>query len=149
MDSHEVLRQAIEPIGAKQAAHHLRVSSSLVYKWCEEDTSGARNPLDRIQALIDCTGSKKPIEWLCRQAGGYFVADPEIELKDFDAEYLAHTQRMLQNFSELLRVISTSMTNDGKVDEEEAEGIRQQWEELKGYAETFVTACERGLFDQA
>ena len=68
MESHEVLRQAIEPIGAKKAAHELRVSSSLVYKWCEEDTSGARNPLDRIKSLIECTGSRTPVEWLCRQA---------------------------------------------------------------------------------
>jgi len=148
MDSNEVLRQAIESIGAKKAAHELRVSSSLVYKWCEEDSSGARNPLDRIKALLECTGSRKPIEWLCRQAGGYFVADPQVELAGFDAEYIAHTQRMLENFSVLLRVISTSMTNDGKVDKDEAERIRQEWEELKGYAESFVAACEQGLFDQ-
>jgi hypothetical protein len=147
MESHEVLRQAIEPIGAKKAAHELRVSSSLVYKWCEEDSSGARNPLDRIQALVQCTGSRKPVEWLCRQAGGYFVADPQVELAGFDAEFIAHTQRMLANFSELLQVISSSMTDDGKVDQDEAKRIRQEWEELKGYAESFVVACEQGMFD--
>jgi hypothetical protein len=65
----------------------------------------------------------------------------------FDAEYIAHTQQMLQNFSDLLRVISESMTDDQAVDPKEAEQIRQQWERLKGYAETFVSACEAGLFD--
>jgi hypothetical protein len=88
------------------------------------------------------------VEWLCRQAGGYFVRDPSVQLADFDAEYMQHTQRMLQNFSDLLRVISESMLNDGRVDDTEAQRIRSEWERLKGYAETFVTACEQGLFEE-
>jgi hypothetical protein len=149
MDSHEVLRAAVDTVGAKKVAHDLKVSSSLVYKWCQEqdESSGARNPLDRIQGIVECTDSTAPVEWLCRQAGGYFVPDPAVELSNFDAKYVQHTQRMLQNFSDLLRVISESMLNDGSVDDAEAERIRSEWDRLKAYAETFVSACEQGLFD--
>ncbi len=148
MESHEVLRAAVDTVGAKKVAHDLKVSSSLVYKWCQEqdEASGARNPLDRIREIVECTDSTGPVEWLCRSAGGYFVPDPAVELNDFDAEYMQHTQRMLQNFSDLLRVISESMLNDGSVDRSEADRIRSEWDRLKGYAETFVSACEQGLF---
>ncbi len=59
MDSHQVLQKAIEKVGAKKVARDMRVSSSLVYKWCQPSTddatiepSGARNPLDRVAALL-------------------------------------------------------------------------------------------------
>lgn len=147
MDSDEVLRRAVDAVGAKKVAADLKVSKSLVYKWCAEaDESSARNPLDRVFELVESTGSVEPIEWLCRRAGGYLVKDPEIELAGYDAEYISHTQKMLQNFSELLRVISDSMTDDRVVDSDEAERIRIEWERLKAYAESFVVACERGLF---
>jgi hypothetical protein len=150
MDSDEVLRRAVEAVGAKQVAADLKVSKSLVYKWCAEaDESSARNPLDRIDELVKSTGSLEPIEWLCRQAGGYLVKDPTVELAGYDAEYISYTQKMLQNFSELLRVISDAMTDDRVVDEEESERIRSEWERLKGYAETFVVACEQGMFGRA
>ncbi|RMG16268.1 MAG: hypothetical protein D6731_06530 [Planctomycetota bacterium] len=129
-------------------AADLKVSQSLVYKWCSQDESGARNPLDRLRGIVLSTRDTGPVEWLCKQFGGTFVEDPPTNLDDFDAEYIAHTQHMLQNFSELLRVISESIHDDQTVDRREAEEIRQQWERLKRYAETFVAACEAGLFDR-
>ncbi len=36
MKSHEVLKQVIEEVGAKRVAADLKVSNSLVYKWCQE-----------------------------------------------------------------------------------------------------------------
>jgi Phage regulatory protein CII (CP76) len=148
MESHQVLRKAVEVVGAKKVASELRVSSSLVYKWCEEDTSGARNPLDRLVGIIDTTGSTDPLHWLCKQAQGYFVKDPEVELATFDSQYIGHTQKMLKNFSELLSVMSESMSNDGVIDDAEAKRIRAEWERLKAYSETFVAACEKGLFNR-
>ncbi len=148
MESHEVLRRAVEPVGAKRVAHELRVSSSLVYKWCEEDeTSGARNPLDRIRVLVAATGSTDPVHWLCRQADGFFVKDPAGAEQPLDSEYIAHTHKLLGQFADLLRVVSESITNDGCIDEEEAQRIRTEWDELKSYAESFVLACEQGRFD--
>lgn len=154
MESYDVIRNAVSRVGAKKVAAAMRVSVSLVYKWCEapgvgvaDEASGARNPLDRVRQLAECTGELAPIDWLCQRAHGTFVPDPEAGRADIDAEYIAHTQRMIQNFSDLLGVVSASIADDGRVDPGEAEEIRRQWQELKQYGEAFVLACERGLFD--
>lgn len=71
MKSFELLREVIEEVGAKQVAFDLRVSSSLVYKWCsfpgeqgDMDASGARNPLDRVVQVCESARSRRPVEWL-------------------------------------------------------------------------------------
>ncbi|MCA8925809.1 MAG: hypothetical protein KDD82_28635 [Planctomycetes bacterium] len=145
MESHEVLRQIVEPLGAKRIAAELKVSSSLVYKWCEEDSSGARNPLDRLQKLYEVTQDRGAVEWLCQRADGYFVANPAAAAET-EVELLTHTQQMLSKFSELLQVISKSMADDGHIDAAESRQIRKQWDRLKGYAESFVAGCEQGSF---
>jgi len=48
MRSHEVLERAADTIGVTMLASKLRLSSALIYKWCQEsdpddpDASGAR-----------------------------------------------------------------------------------------------------------
>ncbi len=152
MQSHDVLRTAIEGVGAKKVAAAVGVSASLVYKWCEkrgdpESTSGTRNPLDRLRLLLEATGDESLLQWLCRQRDGYFVQNPAAVARDFGSAYVNHTQKMLQDFSELLQVMSESIANDGRIDTQESGRIRQEWEELKRYGEQFVCACEQGLFD--
>ena len=65
----------------KKVAAALKVSPALVYKWCEPpegaedpDASGAKNPLDRVRELYVQTKEKDLINWLCHEAGGFFVA---------------------------------------------------------------------------
>ncbi|MDC3378700.1 hypothetical protein OAX78_00270 [Planctomycetota bacterium] len=150
MKSHEVLRESIESVGAKKVAHDLKVSTSLVYKWCEDDEgegSGARNPLDRIQGLIQTTGNERALEWLCSKNNGSFVRDPDVDPAEIDTEFLSSTQRLLEQFSKLLGTMSTSIQNDGSVDEKESKEIRQNWQRLKEYGEALVRACEGGHFD--
>ena len=36
MKSHEVLKRAVDKVGTKRAAADIDVSTSLVYKWCEQ-----------------------------------------------------------------------------------------------------------------
>ncbi len=153
-ESHEVLKKSVERVGAKKVASDMNVSTSLVYKWCQEPageafdgSSGARNPLDRVVALFASTEDFSIIEWLCDKAGGFLVRNPEVPPESIDTEFIALTQRMIRDFSELLQVISESITNDGRVDSKEAEQIRGEWQQLKQYAEAFVVACERGIFD--
>ena len=112
MKSHEMLKVVIEEVGAKQVAYDLKVSSSLVYKWCAEpvgpndpDRSGARNPLDRVLPLCDSTKDRRPIEWLCREVGGYYVESPDVDVEMIDSECIRHTQSLLSEFSQLLQVI--------------------------------------------
>lgn len=156
MESHEVLRTAVDRIGAKKAAAVLRVSSSLVYKWCEAPAepgaagpSGSRNPLDRVRTLMECTEDPELLNWLCSGAGGVFVADPAVPAESADAVYLERTQQMLRDFSELLRVVAESYADDGRIDRAESDRIRREWNRLKQRAEGFVRACEAGVYNPA
>lgn len=149
MNSYEVLKKSVSDLGAKSVAADLGLSTSLIYKWCQpsdsEDASGADNPLDRLARLYELTGDKRPIEWLCRKADGYFVSNCPTE--DEDAIPLLHmTRRIVREFSELLDVLTESIENDGKIDAQESECIRKEWEELKSSAESFVRYCEKGTY---
>ena len=99
MKSFEVLREAVDVMGAKRVASDLKVSTSLLYKWCAapraaagHTASGARNPLDRLKELCRVTGDRRPVEWLCEQPGGYFVERPDSKPDEAEAEYLKRTQ---------------------------------------------------------
>ena len=152
MRSHEVLREAAEKIGVKALAARLRLSPALVYKWCEEadpndpDTSGARNPLDRLRAIVLATNHIPVVSWLCQEAGGFFVYNPEASSPDISKDLLHSTQHLVKAFSELLQEVSGSVADDGAIEADEAERIRREWEQLKTTAETFVVACERGIY---
>jgi hypothetical protein len=155
MKSHDVLKRVVEAIGTKQVASDLKVSTSLVYKWCAEppaklgdDASGARNPLDRLIQLYQSTNDRRPIEWLCNQADGFFVLSVETEPETIDEAYVSHTQRLLSEFSELLHTVADSMAHEGRIDAPESTQIRAKWQSLQSCAESFVQACERGNFDR-
>lgn len=151
MNSHEVLKKSVSDLGVKSVAADLGLSTSLIYKWCQpndsEDASGADNPLDRLARVYELTGDRGPIEWLCRRADGYFVENgPTLET---DAIPLLHmTRRIVREFSELLDVLTASIENDGRIDDEEADRIRREWEKLKSSAESFVSTCDKGAYNQ-
>lgn len=154
MNSYEILKQAIDKVGAKKVAMDMKVSSPLVYKWCQDpsretgdDSSGARNPLDRTLALFRSTDDLSIVNWLCNRADGYYVANLDAKAK-FQEGSVHHTQTMIQEFSDLLRVIAESFANDGVIDSKEAKHIRREWQKLKSYGEEFVTACENGVFSE-
>lgn len=148
MESHEVLREAIHAVGVKTVAHETRLSTSLVYKWCQPsspDSSGAENPLDRIQKLIAVTENKAPVHWLCQKNNGFFVENP-VKSDCSNTPALLAAQKLVSEFSELLSAVSKSFESDNSIDEEEAARIRVEWEQLKAVAEKFVVACERGVY---
>lgn len=154
MNSWEVLKAAAESVGVKAVAARLKVSSALVYKWCQPPAatdpcgSGAWNPLDRLRLLYEVTGDAGIINWLCHAAGGFFVANPRPVGLDREEELLGTTQRVVHDFGELLSDISQSIQNDGVITTGEAERIRHSWERLKTQAERFVVTCERGQYSQ-
>jgi len=152
MQSYEVLREAMEKVGVKTIAAQLRLSPALIYKWCEPadphdpDASGARNPLDRLRDIVRITGHVPVVSWLCHEAGGFFVYNPGASSRDIDTDLLQSTQHLVLAFSELLNEVSGSVADDGHIEHDEAGRIRRGWEELKTTAETFVVACERGIY---
>ncbi len=154
MKSYEVIRQAVDEPGVKRVAAELRVSPALVYKWCEPpaneadpDQSGARNPLDRVRDMYLITRDIMLVRWLCNEAGGFFVPNPVADLhKTNEVLIFDRTRRLMREFSDLLDAVHESMADDSAVDPEEADEIRQKWEDLKATAEEFVIACEKGHY---
>ena len=156
MKSYEVIRKAVDEPGVKAVAAALRVSPALVYKWCEPaageddpEQSGAKNPLDRVRELYLQTKDIHLVRWLCNEAGGFFVNNPVPELrKSLDENIFAETRGMVREFSELLDTVTESIENNPGIDVNEADQIRQRWEDLKACVEKFVISCERGHYDR-
>jgi len=148
MQSYEVLREVFQKGSAKQAASELGLSLSMIYKWAEPPDeaagSGAANPLDRIEALVRCTGDLRLVQWICQRAGGFFIKNPKNHNRH--PEFLIPaTNEIVQEFADLLAVIATAAA-DNQINQQEASNIRARWEELKSVTESFVQCCEGGNF---
>ena len=151
MQSWQILREAVERVGAKALAAKLRVSTALVYKWSQDtgpdgSGSGALNPLDRVRSILEVTKDTGIVRWLCQAAGGFYVESPRFEKESQAAGLLASTQRVVEEFSNVLSTISHSIENDGRITPDESERIRESWEQLKSCGECFVIACETGAY---
>ena len=148
MQSHELLREVFQKSSAKQVAADLGLSLSLIYKWAEPPEenagSGSANPLDRIAALQRSTQDPRVTQWLCEQAGGFFVRNPRTHHAHPDF-LIPATNEIVQEFADLLAVIAGAAA-DSHINAQEAKTIRARWEELKTVTETFVACCENGNF---
>jgi hypothetical protein len=156
MKSHEVMKQAIEEQGVKAVAAAMKVSPALVYKWCEAaparedpDQSGARNPLDRVRDVFAITKDIRLIRWLCNSADGFFVPNPHVgdPRQTLDQRVFVETHLLVREFSELLETVTKSIETLPGIDPDEADNIRQKWEDLKACVECFVRGCEQGMYD--
>jgi len=146
MESHEILREVFQKTSPKHAAGELGLSLSMLYKWAEPPSqkSGAVNPLDRVARLVRCSGDHRIVQWLCQQAGGFFIKNPKTD-RPHPAFLVPAMNSVVQDFADLLAVMADS-AHDNRVTPEEAKAIRARWEELKTVAEGFVRACEEGDF---
>ncbi|HZL38542.1 MAG TPA: phage regulatory CII family protein [Tepidisphaeraceae bacterium] len=154
MKSYDVIRQAVDEPGVKAVAAVLKVSPALVYKWCEPpaekedpEQSGAKNPLDRVREIYALTKDIRLVRWLCNEAGGFFVANPEPPAnKSLDESIFTESRGMVREFSELLETVTNAVENDSQIDLGEADEIREKWEDLKACVERFVKGCESGCY---
>jgi len=145
--SHEVLREVFKGSSPKQIADVTGLSLSMIYKWSEEVSetgSGATNPLDRIEKIIQATNDPRVPQWICEKAGGFFIKNPDASWPESDA-LIPATNQILQDFADLLSVVAHAAA-DNHISAEEAQRIRQEWESLKSAAEGFVKCCEEGNF---
>jgi hypothetical protein len=147
MESHEVLRKALDQANPKEIAAELGISLSLVYKWAQRTDigSGAVNPLDRVLQVHRISNDDMVIHWLCRKAGGFFVKNPRGTKEDF--ELMPATQKIVSQFAELLTAISKA-AQDHSITDREAASIRSEWDDMKRFVEGFVRSCESGDFDE-
>jgi hypothetical protein len=150
MESHELLSHCFKKLGVKHCAAELGLSAPLLYKWCESnkgtEDSGAVNPLDRVAQIVRLTEDRSPVEWLCTQAGGVFVADSLADKSTLPA-MMQQTHKILKEFSDLIHVISVGMADDGRIDRDESNRIREEWQQMKTIVEGFVRACEKGFYE--
>lgn len=145
MQSHDIIKAVTTEPGIKATAARMGISASMLYKWSEPakgaSSSGTVNPLDRILDLIKATGNPLPVQWLAQKASGTFIPNPPAgEMMQCDV--IRNTQMILKEFSDLLDVVSRSLQDDGRIDGEEAQRIRREWEHLKQTCESFVCHCE-------
>ncbi len=148
MQSHELLRQVFQQCSPKQVAASLGLSQSMIYKWAEPADaaagSGSTNPLDRIEALMNCTGDRRIVQWICQRCGGFFILNPEIS-KPHPSYLIPATNEIVQEFADLLAVVASAAA-DNHITGKESEQIRARWEKLKSVTESFVACCEQGNF---
>lgn len=147
MDSHEVMREVLKKTSAKQIAADLQLSLSLIYKWAEppenDSGSGASNPLDRVGQLIRSTNDPQIAQWICEQAHGFYIRNPEY--LPTGQPLIPITNDIVKEFADMLATIAVS-SSDSVITKEEAKKIRARWEELKSVTEGFVRAAESGNF---
>ena len=148
MHSHELLREVFQGCSPKQVAAELGLSLSMIYKWAEPGDaalgSGSTNPLDRVDALIQCTNDTRLVHWICQRAGGFFIRNPKTT-NPHPSYLIPATNEIVQEFADLLAVVASAAA-DNQITEKEAKQIRARWEELKAVTETFVACCEDGNF---
>ncbi len=156
MESYEVVKLAIDRKGPKEIADEMGVSLSMVYKWAQPPEnpppgkpsgSGTPNPLDRVQQLMEISKEPQIIEWLCHKAGGHFVQNPDQLAEAGGYAVVPATNEIVHQFSDLLNEI-TKAANDNHVSNEESVQIREVWNKLKCFTESFVVACEEGNFQK-
>lgn len=147
MHSHEVMREVLKQTSAKQIAADMGLSLSLIYKWAEppedESGSGTGSPLDRVGQLIRITHDVRVAQWVCEQAGGFYIRNPQH--LPADQPLIPITNDIVQEFADMLATIAIS-SSDSVITKEEAKNIRRRWEELKSVTEGFVRAAETGTF---
>jgi len=155
MESWQVVKAALDRVGAKLVASRMGLSQSLVYRWAqptagapdEPGGSGVRNPLDRLADLVELTGERELVHWLCQRAGGFFVPNPLADA-DIDLAVLHQTREMIKDFSDVLEAVSDALSNDQFIDKAEADRIRGEWEKLKRLGESFAVCCEQGCYNR-
>jgi hypothetical protein len=147
MDAHELMREVLKRKSAKQISAEMGLSLSLIYKWAEpaepDSGAGTSSPLERVGQLVRVTGDTGIAQWVCEQAGGFYIANPQ-NLPP-SGLLMPVTNDIVQEFADMLATIATSAA-DSMITMDEAKKIRARWEELKSVTEGFVKAAEAGAF---
>ena len=147
MKSHELFRTLMEDCNAKQLAGQMGLSTSIIYKWAEPSTeggSGTPNPFDRVGQLMKLTDGRDIAQWVCEQAGGFYVKNPG-KGKQANHSVIVATNKIVQEFAHMLSMVATAAL-DNSITDQESLDIRERWECVKSATEEFVVSCERGNF---
>lgn len=157
MKSYEALEKVI---GRKtiEFAKRLRLSSSLVHKWTEPSTewtdSGALNPLDRIEHIIEIAltlgvpqeDAFAPLKYLTERFGFILVSLPETkETKSIITP--KDLAKIIKEFGEVVESASKAL-DDGKITPREAIEIEKEAWELIRQVASFVQRVNFEVFKE-
>jgi hypothetical protein len=143
MRSFEAINKAISG-NTVEVAKKLHLSTSLIRKWQEPtadfDDSGAYNPLDRIEEIIDtakkCKVSEEdalaPIQYLAEKYNLIIIPIPKTTEKP--SEIQKELLKTISEFGELAKAASSALL-DGKLTRSEIREIeREAWELIRQVA---------------
>lgn len=142
-----VCREVFIDNNIKDLAGEMGLSAAFLYKWCQADggrASGGFNALMRISALTRITKDLRPVKWLCSDAGGYYVHNPEVKAGKVVPLSLAE-MKVVHDFAQMIAFL-TKLAGRKKLSREDVEFVREHWDELKSLMEGFVCSCEKGTF---
>jgi len=150
MKSHELFRDLLRQKNAKEMAADMGLSPSLIYKWAEpagDNQSGAPNPLERVRQLHCLTQDHRIADWICAQAGGFFVSNA-VAPKPGQAKNLgAASNAVVREFAGMLSAIAKAALEES-ISDSEAVAIRVRWQKLQSITEQFVQSCETRNFSR-
>ena len=148
MKSHELLKQVCKRSGSKMVASRLHLSLSLIHQWSrprEDGRSIELNPLDRMAALLECTGDMRLVEWQCAQAGGCFMANPPAR-RSLPRDWLPLAGAVLAELGRLQAALG-AMLKEKDPSGPAAAVLRGAWDKFKPDMERIVCGYERGQFE--
>ncbi|WP_020675524.1 phage regulatory CII family protein [Geopsychrobacter electrodiphilus] len=144
MESYEAMRRAVGGAAVK-VARRLGRSSSMVQKWCEPSndftTSGALNPLDRIEGVIEVAVQERrrscdayaPIYFLAQRFGGLFL--PPIPMTIKTSEISAQLCRTVKEAGDAFSVAAKALEDDNLSPNERREILKEAHEAMAAFAE--------------
>jgi hypothetical protein len=152
MKSYEALHEAISG-DTIEFAKRLKTSTSLITKWQEPTTdwsdSGAFNPLDRIEAVIEMAIHKgrshdqayAPIYYLAERFGLIAIPIPHArDLKDLSDELM----EAIKEFGHLATVSAEAMA-DGIISRDEAKRIEKEGSDLMRHVAAFMQKANESV----
>ncbi len=151
MESHEALKDAIGP-HIRDVAKRLRRSPSLVYKWTEPaespDDSGAHNPLDTLDEIIDEAKRRgrgehalAPVYWLNHEHGLVCFKLPKVHTNDAVNRELLTS---IKEFSDLAQAAAEAL-GDGRVSAPELKRIEREGQEALRAISTLMQVAKESV----
>lgn len=128
MNTAELLKRSLS-VNAKYLSAELNITERTVHKWLSGEQ---RNPIDRLQIIMDNCESTGVLDYLCHRFGGYFIKH------NIDEENSpAVCAEACREFGELISVIGDSL-KDGNIDLSEFYKIKKEWNDLQSIIEGFL-----------
>ncbi len=152
MKSYEAIAKAVNGL-AVEFARHLRLSTSLLYKWMEPCTdytdSGALNPLDRLETLLESAqqlnprrdDALAPLQYLNERFG--LIAFPRPHNQQTTTEISQELLKTIAEFGKLAQYASTAL-EDGIITPEEAQNINAVGWRLQRQVAAFLQSVKEG-----